>query len=264
MRKVFYGITPTTVYTTLRPMKFPDEYDPIKMLEWQLAEEKRLGITTPDFDPVLTEKTNLWDGYFNDPTFDSVTFHCMRHLYANNSRPTKLQRYWEYDWGHEKSLEAVAKYWYREALKENERWWAKQTTTKYLPLEDLTYDSVDKVRFSPNFGDSHIESQDLRDIAQAQKECDEKWEREEAPYVYGATTPSDEETERPKTTRRRPAVTEERREREEKKEREEKPREQEHKRDRPKTTHDFSLYRDTDEITKEEPEHIETSIIREE
>ncbi|KAI5737899.1 uncharacterized protein LOC103505876 [Diaphorina citri] len=214
LRKVIYGITPTTIYTTLRPLKFPEEYDPIKILDWQLREEKRKGITTPDFEPKLTDITNLWDGYFNDPTFDDVTMWCMRHWHANDSAPTTVMRYWEPGFGHEKSIEAIAKHWKEQALKENEEWWreAIKHSTKYVPLEDMTYDSVNKVKFRTYFDDAWVGSEDRRLVSQAQREADEEWDREEAPYTYNPDSPEKTTPPRPKEfqTSSRPPVTERR------------------------------------------------------
>ncbi|KAL1458953.1 hypothetical protein WDU94_010972 [Cyamophila willieti] len=200
LRKAIYGITPTTRYTTLVPMAFPEEYDPIKMLEWQLAQEKLIGITTPDPEPVLTEITNLWDGYFNDPTMRSATFWCMREEQANKSRPNILRpvdRYWEPGWrGHRASDEAIAKWWKKWALEANKEYYKDRTTRKVIPLEDMTYDSEYKVRWVTNFGDSHWDSDDRRRITQAEKEAWDKWMKEHGPYVWrGYTT-----TEEPVTT----------------------------------------------------------------
>uniref|UniRef100_A0A8D8TC80 Uncharacterized protein n=1 Tax=Cacopsylla melanoneura TaxID=428564 RepID=A0A8D8TC80_9HEMI len=188
LRKAIYGITPTTIYTTLVPWQFPEEYDPIKLLEWQLAQEKLRGMTTPDHEPVLTDKTNLWDGYFNDPTFESITFYSMREEQANKSRPNRLRpidRYWEPGWrGHRASDEAIAKMWKKWALEENKVYYQNHTTRKCIPLEDMTYDSVDKVKWVTNFGDSHWDSDDRRMLTQAEQEAWEEWMQGHGKYVY--------------------------------------------------------------------------------
>lgn len=197
LRKAVYGITPTTIYTTLRPWRFPEEYDPIRVLDWQLREEKRKGITTPDFEPALTEVTNLWDGFWNDPTIDDVTLWCMRHLHANDSQPTTVKRYWESDFGNGESNEAIAKYWKQEALKENSEWWATYKTTKFVRMEDLTADSEGSWRCSPNWGESHVDSADRRIVAEVERIKEEEYQKNYAKYNYNYSPRSNQETEAP-------------------------------------------------------------------
>lgn len=186
LRKVVYGITPTTIYTTIDQWNFPEQYDPIRVLDWQLREEKRKGITTPSWDPEITEVTNLWDGFWNDPTIDDITFWCMRHLMANKSRPTTVKRYWESEFVNGGSIEAIAKYWKQEALKENSLWHATFITEKFIPLKDLTgiRDSEGSWQCSPNWGESHIESEDRRLATEVQRIKDEEYEKHYAKYNF--------------------------------------------------------------------------------
>lgn len=137
LRKAVYGITPTTVITTLRPRMFPEEYDPVAMLEWQIAEERRKGIVTLDYAPRLTESTKLWEGYWGDPTFDDLTWG-VNPLFLGTSNPTTIKRYWESDFDHhERSIEELAKYWMKRALATNAEWERTFITTEYVPLEQL-------------------------------------------------------------------------------------------------------------------------------